>query len=236
LIPRNPASGAQTPKVETKEPRIYNVEQCLALFDAAKSTGRYSLYCAAVLAGMRRNELLGLPWTGGVDFQNDLITVKRQLAKKRLGNNTYKPPKSEKGLRRLPMVKMLREAMLEQWEIEQTYRARPDYTNNDLVWHTPSGEPINPHNLDRQFKRIIKRAGLPDIRFHNLRHSCATMLYAQGVSLKTIQAILGHAQITTTNRYAHENDVITRSALDLVGSAFEDAKNSTENDAVNACE
>ncbi|THA72954.1 integrase [Streptomyces sp. A0958] len=102
---------------------------------------------------------------------------------------------------------------------EERQAARADWTDNGLVFTTPKGRPLDPGNLTRRFRRLLHKAGLRMIRFHDLRHSTATLLLEQGVDLVVIKELLGHAHIgVTAGVYAHVRLRLQRQAIDTLGS------------------
>ena len=103
-------------------------------------------------------------------------------------------------------------------QLENRLLAGSAWIDNGLIFPSPTkGTPIDPHSLHDDFKRILKKAKLPDCRFHDLRHSAASLMLAQGVPLRTIQEILGHSSITlTANLYAHVGDQLKREAADAM--------------------
>ncbi len=159
----------------------------------------HSLYVLAVHSGMRRGELLGLRWRD-MDLDGRRIQVRRSLARFRSGDRYVvgETPLKTRHSRRViddlstEAIRVLREL------------SRGDDPERDYVFLSRTGGPIGPDNLDRAFKRHLDIAGLPEIRFHDLRHTHASPLIAAGVHPKAIQARLGHASITTTlNVYGH---------------------------------
>ena len=159
----------------------------------------------AIHTGLRRGELLGLRW-GDLDLQKGLLFVRRSLTRVRQGESYViqeGPTKSRSSRRTIDLSPDIVQALLR-------HPAGDDPTR-DYVFRSRTGGPIDPSNLDTSFRRDLAAAGLPEVRFHDLRHTHASLLIAAGVHPKAIQARLGHASIQTTlNIYGH-----------LMPSAFE---------------
>ncbi len=157
----------------------------------------------AVTAGLRRGELQGLRWED-VELESATLQVRRTLSEPK-GGYVFEAPKSGKGRNiRLTQraVTALREHRRRQPEERMEHGAL--WQDHGLVFASGIGTPLLGGNLNRSFKATLRRAGLPEIRFHDLRHSCATLLLRQGVNPKFVQELLGHADISLTlNVYSH---------------------------------
>lgn len=227
LLTYNPLSGVDPIRVEEAERVILTVDEAFKLLDVAEEIGKYSLYLAALTTGMRQGELLGLRWQD-INFNQRTIQVRQQLAYAYSEDGPiFAPPKTKRSTGRLILIcEPLYEALQEYWEREQADRLRPERTRDyDLVWHIADGGPIGSRNLHRQFKALLQRAGCPNVRFHDLRHTSASLLLALGVDLSTVKEILGHASITTTTGYTHLNIESQRIAAERVGKLFAARKN-----------
>lgn len=131
--------------------------------------------------------------------------------------------KTERNARILPLPVFVERALVRHAELQIAERrdARDTWQDHDLVFPSVVGTPIDPRNLLRQFKDLLVAAGLPDMRFHDLRHSCATTLIAESVHPRVVQEILGHSQISTTmNVYGHVLDPIRRVAAQAMDGLF----------------
>src|SRR5437867_4593959 len=176
------------PQAEDQEMQILTPPEIRRLLDAADEPVRTLLLCA-VLTGMRRGELLGLRWED-IDLEGHRIFVRRALWR-----GKFVTPKSRRSRRTIDLAPTLRAAL-----------ARlPSRFQSGLVFCSPDGEPINPDTFaQRDWARALRRAGLRRVRFHDLRHTYASLLIAQGAHPKYIQAQLGHASTQTTlDRYGH---------------------------------
>jgi integrase len=214
LIPYNPAMDVAKARPEEKEMEFLTQPQVKQLLEAARSTRLYALFALAVGSGMRQGEILGLQWSD-IDFEKGMLSVQRSLAQLK-GQMVLKEPKSKRSRRSIQLPQFVlvalqehRQAMLKEGNIGAS------------VFCTRTGQFIFKSNLIRQvFKPVLKRANewaikkgkangtepalLPSIRFHDLRHTHATSLLAQGHSIKAVSQRLGHASIELTLRvYAH---------------------------------
>ncbi len=144
---------------------------------------------------MRIGEALGLKW-GGVDLAAGAIRVQRQLGQ----DGTFSEPKSAKGRRTIDLPTSCVAVLKEHKRQQNGARllVGPDWQHHDLVFCTHAGRPLSQRNVLRAFKILLRRGGLPDVPFHPLRHTHATLLLAQSVHPKVVQERLGHATIAMT--------------------------------------
>jgi len=203
LIKRDPTIYVKRPRVETEEMDFLNPEEIRLFLDNVGSE-YYALFLTAVMTGMRRGELLALQW-GDIDWNSNQISVRRSIFRGEFIN-----PKSKNSIRRIVISPVLRQ------ELEQ-YRLLTRKSDRELVFSNGNGLPLDPDNLvKRGFYPALDRAGLRRIRFHDLRHTYASLLISQGENIKFIQSQLGHASAKTTlDRYGHlmpnlENDAARR--------------------------
>ncbi len=205
LIPRNACEAVTPPKIERKEITPLDREQAQALLEAAKGDRLGALYVLAVHTGMREGELLGLKWED-VDLKSGVLRLRRALVREG-GKTVLGDLKTAKSRRSVRLTRAAVEALrchLER-QMEEMERVGSLYQPGGLAFATESGTLINPSNLrNRSFKYLLKRAGLPRICFHDLRHTCATLLLSQGTHPKLVQELLGHATIAMTlDTYSH---------------------------------
>lgn len=192
------------PKKQRKEPNFYTENQIKNLFEAIKDEPLYPLVYFAVLFGLRRSEVLGLKWDS-VDFENNLITIKHTVVKY-TSIVEKDSTKNASGYRSYPLFDNIKEILLELKNKENENRKLfgKEYIENDYIFKWDNGQPYRPDFITNKFSKLLKKNGLPHIRFHDLRHSCASLLVANGFTIKDIQEWLGHADIqTTANIYAH---------------------------------
>jgi integrase len=206
-IARNPAAMTNPPRPQRRKVTLWDAEQVRLFLGEAKRTSRYyALYLMAIMTGMRLGELLGLR-SQDVDLLAKTVTIRQTFY--RLGARVlFKTPKTAGSERTVRLSDGVVQA-LEQVRADQQEAQRmlgDAYARSlDLVFAQPNGQPLHGHNLtQRDFRRIITRAGLPPIRFHDLRHAHASYLALAGVPLKVAQERLGHSTPTFTARvYQH---------------------------------
>jgi integrase len=195
----------RTVLVERKEINPLDREQANVLLEVASEDRLEALYVLAIHTGMRKGELLGLKWDD-VDLERGLLRLRhglvREGGKTALGD--LKTPKSRRSVRLTRAAAKASRSHLER-QLEEMERMDSLYQPGGLVFATQTGALINPSNLrNRSFKPLLKRAGLRDICFHDLRHTCATLLLSQGPHPKLVQELLGHAtKAMTLDTYSH---------------------------------
>jgi integrase len=221
LVPRNVADVVKPPRPVPKEMVALTTDETRRLLDAAAEDRLEALYILAVHTGMRQGELLALRWQD-VDMENAVVSVRRTLTRSG-GKVTFgelKTKKSRRSIRLAPQATEALRAHLER-QLRDMEILGDRYRDQGLVFTTDTGAPINPSNLrQRSFAPLLKRVGLPHMRFHDLRHTCATLLLSRGVHPKFIQELLGHATIAITlDTYSH----VMPSMGDATAKAMEDA-------------
>jgi integrase len=206
LIPRNVAEGASLPGLGREEAQYLTPEQVKSLLMAAKGDRLEALYVVAVSCGLRQGELLGLRWEE-VDLEGHRLTVRRQVQRSRDGCGLIFVPTKGKKSRTIRLASATVEALKSHRErqAEEVASAKGLWRDPGLVFASTIGTPLDPSNLvDRSFKPLLGRAGLPDVRFHDLRHACATLLLSEGVPVKVVQEVLGHSSASVTmDVYSH---------------------------------
>ncbi len=212
IVPRNVAEAVEPPQVKRHEMRTLTPEQIRSLLDAARGTRWAALLTLAITTGMRQGELLGLRWRD-VNLDAGEPHVQRQWAR----NRQFTEPKTAKGRRKIDLpasaVRSLREH--DRMQREERVLLGPEYEDNDLVFSTYQGKPIPVQTLTDNLKRLLRKAGCPEIRFHDLRHTAATLLLLQGIHPKVVQERLGHSTIgMTLDTYSHVLPGMGREAAD----------------------
>jgi integrase len=179
--------------------------QARKLLQTAEGNRLEALYVLAVTTGMRQGELLGLGWED-VDLEAGVVRVKRKLTLAK-GGPRLTEPKTRGSRRQIRLTSSAVEALEKHRERQQTERAASNgsWTDRGLVFCTGRGTLIRRDNLHaKHWKPLLRRAGLPDIRFHDLRHTCATLLLTKGVHPKIVSEMLGHSSIAITlDTYSH---------------------------------
>jgi len=213
LIARNPADGCALPKVEHKEMKTLTADQLSAFFQEAKDSGVYELYYLDLATGLRRGELLGLKWTD-VDLDRGVLKIQRAISRQN-GKVVEAPLKTKNAYRTLP---------LSADAISVLKMQKCKVGNSEWVFPSPTGGPMSPDSVLHMLQRVLKRAGLPRIRFHDLRHTFATMALQNGVDVKTVSSMLGHYSAGfTLDTYAHVTTSAKREAAKTMGSILSGA-------------
>jgi integrase len=206
LVPRNACEAVDPPKLQTEEIQPLDADQAKAFLEAARGDRLEALYVLAVTAGLRIGELLGLKWED-VNLERGVLHVRRTLSAAKSGP-TFTTPKNEKG-RSVKLTRRAVEALKSHRAAQNTERLKLPadlWEDWGLVFSTRCGTPIDYRSLtSRAFKSLLSRAELPrTVRFHDLRHTCATLLLSRGVHPKLVQELLGHANMAMTlDRYSH---------------------------------
>ena len=205
LIPRNAAAGLKLPRITREEIDPLDPEASRQLLGAARGDRLEALYVLALNTGMRQGELLALKWDD-VDLERGVLRVRRTLTHEGkafvLGE-----PKTNKSRRTIRLtagaVQALKDHLARQ--LEEMEQMSSLYQPGGFIFATETGTIINPSNLrNRSFKPLLKRAELRPIRFHDLRHTCATLLLSKDVNAKIVSEMLGHASVSITlDIYSH---------------------------------
>lgn len=226
LVARNVATLVDPPRSQRHDIRPLTPEQAGQFLTAARGDRLEALYAVAVSVGLRQGEILGLRWE---DVDLDAGVLRVRVALQRLdGKPQLVEPKTRQSRRTLPLpavvVRQLHAHRTRQREERLLAGERWQGAGWGLVFTNTLGGPLEPRNLTTRYKALLARAGLPNIRFHDLRHSCASLLLAQGVPMRLIMDILGHSQIgLTMNTYAHIFPELQRQAADAMDRLFETA-------------
>ncbi len=204
LVPRNVAQLADPPRVEKREMHIYTPEQVDVLVSVAPGHPLMPLVALTIATGMRAGEVLALRWWH-VDLVRGVLHVKRTRTRVARGYTDGKP-KSASGTRDIKLVPMALEALKEHRICQAQARLAlgAAWVDEDRVFASSHGTAMDPSNLRKQWRKLVDRAGLPEIHFHDLRHSAASWLLSQGVPVADVAKMLGHADPSITLRiYAH---------------------------------
>ncbi|MGG0813931.1 site-specific integrase [Paenibacillus alvei] len=207
------------------------MEQCQTFLKAASESRFYTAYLTAINTGMRRGEVLGVQ-ERDFSYEGKYIDVTQSLTHHKEFGFIIQAPKTKKSERRTPIIDRLILEKLKE-KIEQNQINAQNNEAYQLQWglincHS-DGEPIRPSQLRHDYEKIIKKSGLPYIRFHDLRHSFATNLWELGFDLKDIQEVLGHSSVAITGDiYTHMRDEKKKNVM----AKYSEAINSTKKDPV----
>ena len=204
LLTVNPCNLLRLPPKETSRAQFYTAEQLNALLTAVKEEPLYPLIRTAVVYGLRRSELLGLKWDS-LDFENDTLAIRHTVVKV-YSTVAKDKTKTKSSYRSFPLPPEMRDLFLSLRADQERNRRLmgKDYVQTDYVFCWPDGRPFTSDYVSHRFSQLLKKYGLPHIRFHDLRHSCASFFINQGCDLKQVQEWMGHSDISTTaNIYGH---------------------------------
>jgi integrase len=214
-VTRNVATLVDPPHIVQKPVQPLTAEQVRALLEASRSERLGPLFHVAIATGLRQGELLALRWDD-VDFVAGTVRVRHSL-RIVAGEPVFDEPKTARSRRVVPLPASALAALREQKDRQAFERARPGdrWREYGLVFTTSIGTPLERMNVTHRLQAILKDAGLPRQRFHDLRHGCATLLLQQGASPRVVMETLGHSTIgVTMNTYAHVMPAVQREAAD----------------------
>lgn len=243
VIPRNVAKLVKVTTPKYKVNRGLTVDQAKAVIKAAQGERLYALYVLALCLGLRRGELFGLRWQditfdvcttcdgegdedcttcAGTGIESATVEIVQTVQRIR-GELRFVPPKTEDSTRTVPLplicIVAIGEHMIRQ--ADEKTSAGKRWQDNDLVFPSICGTPMEPDNLRRSWGRIQKRAGIGDVRFHDTRHTCVTLLLELGVPPHIVRDIVGHSDIDVTMTiYAHTSLTEKQQALRKLGDAL----------------
>jgi len=205
LISRNPDGLTNPPKPMAKEMSFFDEGQAQKFLFSAHDDPNFAIFHMAIAAGLRQAELLGLKWSD-LFWEKMYLQVQRQVTKKRGGGYEFTSPKTRSGTRRVDLGKMTIKILREhqQAQFQKTKVAGDNWQDQDLIFTSKIGTPTDRDNLRKQFKKLLRKAGLPDIRFHDLRHTAASLMLNSGVPVIVVSKRLGHARPSITlDIYGH---------------------------------
>lgn len=207
LIGKNPCTGTTPPKPEQTEMKFYDDRQVKHFLKTAKEIGDrfYTFYFLAIHTGMRLSELIGLKWED-VNWGRSTIQVKRQVMHLKGGRYVFSEVKSKSGNRTIILGKQALE-LLKNHKREQQFlknSAGKNWTELDLVFPSNVGTPVTGSNIRRDMRKLLKASGLPKIRFHDLRHTAASLMLNHGIPVLIVSKRLGHSKPSITiDVYGH---------------------------------
>lgn len=221
LVARNIADAVKPPRAHCPEMQTWNEDEIGQFLDAARSTPYHALFYTALFTGMRRSELLALRWQD-IDFLYSQIYVNRSLHVLKGRNMIFKAPKSAKGRRVVALPPSLFLVLSEYHkgrEAENILLNKP-ISDSDLVFSTLD-KPFLPNTITHAWIKLVRRTGLKVIRFHDARHTHASIMLKQGIHPKVVQERLGHSTISITlDTYSHVSPGMQEAAAKRFDNVF----------------
>jgi integrase len=222
LIERNVATVVRPPSAQQVEVQPWSTVEASRFLAASADHRLHALFAVGVALGLRKGELLALRWDD-VDLEGGVVHVRQNVQRLPEIGLVFGPPKSNKSRRTIPLpaasAKVLRTHRANQ--AAEALALGPAWGESGLVFTSAVGTVIEPRNLNRFFDELIAKAGVRRIRFHDLRHTCASLLLAQHVPARIVMEILGHSQLAmTTDLYSHVMPTALREAADAMDRVF----------------
>jgi integrase len=221
LVARNVATLVDPPRTVKPDINPLSAEETQRFLAACKGDRLESLFLLATALGLRQGEALGLKWED-VDHEAGVLHVRRSMQRVN-GKLVLDELKTRNSRRDLPLIETVATSLRghRSRQLQEKLAAGSEWKENGLVFASSIGTGLDSRNVLRRFHAILKQAGIPRRRFHDLRHGCASILLLQGVPLKTVSDILGHSQIRiTADIYAHIVPEMRREALGVMDSVL----------------
>lgn len=224
IIDVNPCNAVEPPKKEKRKLDVltpFEVEKLLEYTKTCEFSVMYVPITLAIMAGLRRGEILGLEWSN-FDSEKGLLRITNNMVK--VGSEVkMTTPKTDKSVRTVALlpstVELLKQHRIKQ--IENRLLLGDDYIKNNFVCTWPNGKTIRPDYITHTLKKLLKKCDLPDIRFHDLRHTHATLLLLQGVNPKIVSERLGHSKVDITlDTYSHVLPEMQKEAVEKLENLF----------------
>jgi integrase len=222
LLARNPADAVTPPRTQHSEMHTLDESQVSAVLKQAEATSYYVIFYLAIYTGMRQSELLGLRWQD-IDLIMAEISVRRSMHRLLTHEVIFRGTKTAKSSRSVaisPSTCLVLRKHLEK-EMALCNRLGIQFKNDRLIFCTPDGSPLISGTVRQSWRRLTRRLGLQNIRFHDLRHTHASLMLKQGVHPKIVQERLGHATISTTlDLYSHVTPGLQHKAAEAFDEIF----------------
>lgn len=220
VITNNPASNSKPPKEPASEINLLDENQLRQFLVSAQSHPWYPLFQLACSSGMRMSEILAIKWSD-IDFEKGSVLVQRQLLRPNGEGVQFSRLKTAKSRRSIPLSALTIQVLRDQHNDQMIKRqsAGLSWQNFNLTFTTRNGTPLSQRNVLRVFKRLLSISGLPDVHFHSLRHSFASILLQNGVPIHTVSKMLGHSSPAITLRiYSHTFTGMEMEAANMIDS------------------
>ena len=210
LVSANHAAGVVLPKTAKTRVSAFTTEEQRRFMEAAKAVYLGDIFLVGLGTGLRVGELISLTWND-IELENGILRVNRTLNIIKSSNSgrqkwlkTFGTPKTASSIRSVPLLPYISELLKSAKEHQEKAKMNSCYEDNNLVFATRHGKPLDPRNLQRVFQAVCRRAGLSGFHIHCLRHTFATRGLEQGIELRVLQELLGHSTIKiTADLYTH---------------------------------
>ncbi len=221
VVSRNVASLVDAPAIQGREMRTLDEDEVRRLLEDVAGDRLEALYVVLFTTGMRVSELLGLRWrdvelgSGEIRLRSTLERYHRVIS--------FSEPKTKGSRRRIPLARQATDALRRHrvTQAQDRLAAGPAWVDRDLVFTSELGEPVAYSTLRRAYRTHLRRAGAPDIRIHDGRHTAATTLLGRGVHPKIVSEMLGHSRIATTmDLYSHVTPAMQAQAVSAMEAAL----------------
>lgn len=222
LIQRNPAAVVKPPAVRHQNIDVWEEKQMIQFLEHVKDEYDYIVYHLALYTGMRKGEILGLKWSD-VDFMANKIRIMRSYSK-----TGFSEGKTASARRVIDIDEDTVNELIKRKKVvsENKLRLGKDYNDMDMVICRAMGEPIDVRNVNRRFDKFVERAKLKRIRFHDMRHTHATLMLKMGVPVKVVSERLGHSKVEMTlNTYTHLLPSMQLEAVQMFNKNIEKVRN-----------
>lgn len=222
LIPRNVSKDVTRPKVPKYQSEIYTANELLTLIEKVYDTDWEVPVILAGLCGMRRAEVLGLKWSD-INYSEKTIAIQRNVICSSKRFELSETTKTQSSTRTIAISEEIINALKRLWKRQERYKLvfKEEYIDDNLVNCNQDGSIMMPNNLSRDFKRLLKKLNMKHIRFHDLRHSAASLMLVSDVPMKVISDILGHSSLSiTADLYTHVMDASKMDAADKISNAI----------------
>ncbi len=225
LITRNPTEMVDPPRKTTPEQKAWDARQTSAFLKVADQHEWAALWRLAITTGLRRGELLGLRWSD-IDWEQGALSVRRTLSRGATGGYEFGVPKTQAGKRKVELTSSVMASLQahRRRQVEARLALDAPYQDQELIFADALGGPVHPNTMRNQFLKLVAQAGVPPIRIHDLRHTSATLMLANGEHVKIVSERLGHASIAITlDRYSHVTPGMQREAANRLDQLLEGA-------------
>lgn len=215
---KNPAEKLKKQEEKNTVTTFWTEEEMNKFLKVAKEYAYYPAFLLALSCGCRKGEILGMTWDA-IDFDNCIVNIKQILTND--GKKLENKAKNQQSIRSIKIPSnVIEELRVFKQEFDEKKRTlKGNFAKYNLVVSSKNGAPVSPRNISRTMDIIIKKAGVPRITFHSLRHTHATLLMQKGVNMKVVSERLGHSDIRTTmNRYTHVAPTLQEEAAEIIGS------------------